>query len=152
AELAPQSRTEPEVFELVAKGRHLWQLRNTRDLNEAVAALERAVTIDPAYAPARAELASAIWFSALYGTADRQLARERAEAEISRTLELDSRNAQAWAIRGLIRSQSVDRAATIAAYERALTYNPNDANTMVWLSQELTMAGLHNESRTWLEE
>ena len=149
---APQQRTELGVFELVAEGRHLWQLRNPRDIAEAVRLLERAIAIDPDYAPARAELAAAVWFNALYGALDRVEAQRRAEAEIAKTLELDPNNAQAWSIRGLIFSQSIDRASTIAAYERALELNPSDANTLVWLSQELTMAGLHNESRKHIEE
>ncbi|MEX0900801.1 MAG: tetratricopeptide repeat protein [Gammaproteobacteria bacterium] len=150
--LARQHRTSSEVFELVAKGRDLWQQRNPLDLAEAVRALERAVELDPDYAPARSEFAAAIWFSSLYGGVDEATARPRAEAQIEHALRLDPKNAQAWSIRGLILSRGSQPAATIAAYERALELNPNDANTMIWLAQELVAAGLFNDSRRRIEQ
>lgn len=147
-----QHRTSSEVFELVAMGRDLWQQRNPSDLAEAVRALERAVELDPDYALARSELAAAIWFSSLYGNLETTDARPRAEAEIAHALRLDPRNAQAWSIRGLILSQGNQPSATIAAYERALELNPNDANTMIWLAQQLAAAGLYNDSRRRIEQ
>lgn len=149
---ARQHRTSGEVFELVSKGRDLWQQRNPLDLAEAVRALERAVELDPEYALARSELAAAIWFSTLYSDLDNATARQRAEAEIEHALRLDPRNAQAWSIRGLILSQGNQPSATIAAYERALELNPSDANTMIWLAQQLAAAGLYNDSRRRIEQ
>ena len=67
-------------------------------------------------------------------------------------MRLDPTNAQAWSIRGLILSQSNKTSATVAAYERALELNPNDANTMVWLSQQLATSGLYNDSRRRIEQ
>lgn len=149
---ARHHRTSSEVFELVSKGRDLWQQRNPSDIAQAVEALERAVELDPDYALARSELAAATWFSHLYGNLDRAEAQARTEAQIEQALRLDPRNAQAWSIRGLMLSQSNKASATVAAYERALELNPNDANTMVWLSQQLATSGLYNDSRRRIEQ
>lgn len=145
---AAQARTSPEVFELVAKGRHLWQQRNPADTAAAVAALKRAVELDPEYAPGWAELTAAHWFEHLYGNADRSAAREAALAAADKALALDDSLSQPWGVRGLIADTPAE---AIAAYERALELNPNNANAMAWLSLSLREAGLHNEGRRMIE-
>ncbi len=148
---APQDSTEPEVYALFLKGRELWQRRNPSDLEEAVSALERAVELDPDYLPARAELIAALWFSHLYGDLDGEVARERVDTGIKTVLEKDPTHAQTWSIRGLRRQSEGQSEEAIAAFERSLELNPNDARVMVWLAQELEMAGAYNDSRQWIE-
>ncbi len=146
-----QERTTAEVFELVAKGRHLWQQRNPDDTAEAVCSLQRAVMLDPEYAQAWSELGAATWFNHLYGQAERADARTAALAAADRALALDDTLAQPWGVRGLIAGNDGDLPGSIDGHRRAVELNPNYSNAMAWLSQSLRTAGLLTEGAAMIE-
>lgn len=120
-------RTTVEVHDLYVQGRELWQRREPTPVRAAVGLLERAVELDPDYGPAHSELATALWFAA------GNEVRKRALWHISRALELDSGDAQAHAIRGLMMFNEGYPIEARPHLERALSLRPGDANVLTWL-------------------
>jgi len=57
ADLAGERRLAPEVYESYLRGRHAWQQRTPDDLRQGIEHYERAIAIDPTYAPAYAGVA-----------------------------------------------------------------------------------------------
>ena len=132
------ARTSTEAYDLYLKGRELWQRRETATTVEAVALLEQAVALDPEFAPARSELATALYFTP--GARLEKL--PRIEAEIERALALDAEDAQAHAIRGLLLLDEGRLADSRLALERALALRPNDVNILNWLAGSYSSAGM----------
>ena len=132
------ARTSTEAYDLYLKGRELWQRRETATVVEAVALLEQAVALDPEFAPARSELATALYFTP--GARLEKL--PRIEAEIERALALDAEDAQAHAIRGLLLLDEGRLADSRLALERALALRPNDVNILNWLAGSYSSAGM----------
>ena len=132
------ARTSTEAYDLYLKGRELWQRGETAATIEAVALLEQAVAQDPDFAPARSELATALYFAP--GARLEKL--PRIQAEIERALELDPDDAQAHAIRGRLLSDEGRLADSRVALERALALRPNDTNILGWLAGSYFQAGM----------
>jgi TolB-like protein/tetratricopeptide (TPR) repeat protein len=132
------ARTSTEAYDLYLKGRELWQRRERATIIEAVALLEQAVALDPEFAPARSELATALYLA----PGPRLEKLPRIEAEIAQALALDPEDAQAHAIRGLLLLDEGRLADSRAALERALALRPNDVNILAWLAGSYSTAGM----------
>jgi TolB-like protein/Tfp pilus assembly protein PilF len=117
----------PEAYDLYLRGRfHL--NRQTRDDNEAaIMALERAVTIDPNFAAAYAELAQAyVWKLFLFAPGERQW-EEKAFVAAEKALALDPDLAAAHLARGRLLWTPANRfphEKAIREYRRALELDP----------------------------
>jgi eukaryotic-like serine/threonine-protein kinase len=131
-------RTSAEAYDLYLQGRELWQRREGATTLQAVSLLEQAVALDPEFAPARSELATALYFAP--GTRLEKL--PRIEAEIDRALALDPEDAQAHAIRGQLLFVEGRLADSRVALERALALRPNDVNILLWLADSYESVGL----------
>jgi len=123
--------TDPEAYALFLQGRQLGRQRTAEALQDAVAVLKHAVTIDPAYAPVWGELARV--YSTQVGSGllpideGYELAREAAD----RALSIDPEYAPAIAHLGLIAmAHDNDLAAAAEYYERALALAPTDTDIM----------------------
>lgn len=132
------ARTSTEAYDLYLKGREQWQRRERATTIEAVALLEQAVALDPEFAPARSELATALYLA----PGARLETLPRIEAEIERALALDPDDAQAHAIRGLLLLNEGQLADSRVALERALVLRPNDVNILGWLANSYGSAGM----------
>lgn len=88
--------TDPQVFSLYLKARYLNNLKGRENWENAVAALQEAIAIDPGYAPAWSELSTTYRFQSNSNLRDpaegMRLAREAAE----KALALDDYLASAW--------------------------------------------------------
>jgi TolB-like protein len=132
------ARTSTEAYDLYLKGRELWQRRESATVVQAVQLLEQAAALDPEFAPARSELATALYLAP--GARLEKL--PRIEAEIERALALDPDDAQAHAIRGLLLLNEGRLADSRVALERALALRPNDVNILGWLASSYGSAGM----------
>ena len=132
------ARTSTEAYDLYLKGRELWQRGETAATIEAIALLEQAVALDPEFAPARSELATALYFA----PGPRLEKLPRIQAEIERTLVLNPDDAQAHAIRGRLLLDEGWLADSRIALERALELRPNDVNILGWLASSYFEAGM----------
>lgn len=119
---------QPEAYDCYLRGRFYAQSQNRDDNETAIASLEHAVAISPAFASAYAELAQAYtWKLFLFEPQERQW-EEKAFVAIEKALSLDPRLAVAYLARGRLLwtpANHFAHARAIREYRQALALNPN---------------------------
>jgi TolB-like protein/Tfp pilus assembly protein PilF len=140
----------PEVYEQYLIGREVLGGASPELLRKAIAAYERALELEPGYAPAWAGLAVATyWYgNTLDRRADVDAQKRKAHAAADRAIALDPQLADGYTARALVASTFSERRADLAAdLERALALNPGRAEThlaiAVWV---LEPEGRHDEA------
>lgn len=94
-------RTDPDVFNLYLQGRQYGRLRTAEGFEQGLAALQKAVEIDPDYAPAWAEMGLIQLTYAFLNNADEDF--ELARATLEKALSVDPDLPEAWAnLAGLV--------------------------------------------------
>ena len=110
------------------EGRRLWNRRTEPALRGAIAAFERAVRLDPRFAPAYAGLADAHLMMGDYRYVAPRSAYPLARAAAERALRLDPQLGQAHASLGWVRClYDWDEAGARRAFERALALDGDNA-------------------------
>lgn len=139
-----------EAHDAVLMGRHLVARRTLEDVQAAMGEFEKAIAIEPDYALAHAELATAIrLFWNLGGDIGRLEAIKRAKAHAEEALELDPGLAEAWAAAAWVQDTVEGR---IEFNRKAIDANPSYAYAYVWLGRDLYYAGRYKESFEALEK
>jgi TolB-like protein/DNA-binding winged helix-turn-helix (wHTH) protein/lipopolysaccharide biosynthesis regulator YciM len=118
----------PAAYEAYLRGRFYLNQQKKDENLAAIAALERAVTLDPAFAAAHAELAQAyVWKLFLFDPNEKSL-EEKAFAAAEQALTLDPNLAAAYLARGRLLwtpANHFPHERAIREYRRALELNPN---------------------------
>jgi TolB-like protein/DNA-binding winged helix-turn-helix (wHTH) protein/thioredoxin-like negative regulator of GroEL len=91
---SPQPR-DPRVYEHFFRARFFFQRRGPLDLDYAKDSYERAIRIDPAFAPAWAGLAGVHWISMSTKVTPLDVGREKVRVAAQRALQLDPNLAEA---------------------------------------------------------
>jgi adenylate cyclase len=144
-ELAKASTKPPssmEAYDLVLRGRDLFARVNRSANSQARALFERAIALDPSYAPAYIGLGRVELNGVMQGwTADPEAALQRAEALGQKAIALDSTSAGAHALLGstYIRYADYDRA--LDEMRRAVELNNSDPNAYAGLGTALLWSG-----------
>jgi TolB-like protein len=130
------TRTSTEAFELYLLAKQRMYERMQLPLEAAVGLLDRAIAIDPQYAPAYAQrgIAALLLAENAYGTTPKAQAETQAKLFLDQALRLDPELAEAWAGLGLYhygRPGEVNPG--IEALEKALALNPNLIDAGNWL-------------------
>jgi TolB-like protein/DNA-binding winged helix-turn-helix (wHTH) protein/Flp pilus assembly protein TadD len=128
--LARQRRTSPEAYRAYLDGRYFWDARTAEAARRARRAFEKAIRLDPEYAPAYAGLADTL--NALHEVDD---GGDRARQVAERAIALDDTVAEAYAARGntsLFTDWKVDEAER--DFRRALELNPSYATARQWFA------------------
>jgi TolB-like protein/Tfp pilus assembly protein PilF len=165
---APKSReTSPEVYQLYLEGQHVRRQVSAPTLPQAINLLKQAVALDPAYAPAWAELAYAYMWEAGIGATPIDEAFALADQAIERALEADPGYSRAYFVKGA--SQMYNKFNFKAAYEgyqHALELEPGNAfllgqnatalraigrmdRSIALFEQALALDPLMSEMRSW---
>jgi serine/threonine protein kinase/tetratricopeptide (TPR) repeat protein len=116
-----------EAFRLVLEAKHLVYKTYATAVSRAIALCERAIDIDPNYAPAYAELSTAFATQDMLSYAPASEARERARWAGERALELDETLAEAHLSLGMVRFYGWDFLGGETQMRRAVELNPNSA-------------------------
>lgn len=142
---------DPEVREACLKGRLFLESPTKEQTRKAIESFEQAIRKDPASAPAYAGLARA------YGAASNLLVRPSqampaAKAAALKALSLDSRLAEAYTARGLLRAAfDWDLPAAESDWRYALEIDPGEAQAHLYLGLGLLIQGRREEGVSEVE-
>jgi TolB-like protein len=139
-------RTSPEVYAQVLQARQLSHRRTAPDIEQAIELLTRAIDADPGYAAAHSELAAALNFKTMYGSASRENLKSRILEEVEKALALDPNDAAAYAVRSFYYEWPAEMDQSRADLERALELDPSNVEAMTWLANRLEEQGEYAES------
>jgi len=139
---------DPAVNEACLRGRHLWYQRTTESVTQGLQQFEKAVEIDPSYAPAHAGIAdSYIVDGGRYLGVAPNIAYSRARAAALRAVELDDNLAEAHtSLAAVMSDYDWDWEGADREYSRAIELNPNYATAHSWYAEHLSRMGRHDEA------
>jgi TolB-like protein/lipoprotein NlpI len=140
---AQETAFDLEAYDLYLRARTLIYTREVAALKEARALIDRALALDPDYAPALAA-SGELWLllaEGSYGDVPGAESNARAREVLERALELDPQLADAHAGMGLLFISLGDYAGAQAHLERALAINPSLTNANHWHRLSLSRSG-----------
>jgi DNA-binding winged helix-turn-helix (wHTH) protein/TolB-like protein/Flp pilus assembly protein TadD len=150
ARLSRQQAHHAEANLAYMRGRYFWGRRTREGLDRAVALLEHAVRLDPAFALGHAALADA--YVLLGGLRVESDTIPRAQAAARRALELDPALGEAHAALGLIAmNYDWDWAGAERAYQTAIRLSPQYATAHQWYGEYLGYMGRFDEALAEME-
>jgi TolB-like protein len=130
------ARTDSEAYDLYLLAKQRIYERAQLPLESATQMLDRAIEIDPSYAPAYAQrgIATMLLADDSYGDIPEAQAQSQAKLFLDQALRLDPALAEAWAGLGLYHDRRVTEAPqAIEALKKALAINPNLVDASNWL-------------------
>ena len=134
--VAATARTNSEAYDLYLLARQRIYERKRLSIEAAVELLDKALTIDPQYAPAYAQrgIATLLLSRRNYGEDSVAEAAVEARLYLDKALELDPDQAEAWAGLGLLYTNTPgEDLKAIEPLERALEINPSLIDASNWL-------------------
>ena len=142
--------TNPDAYNAYLLGQHQIKRRTKLDIEAAAGNFERALELDPDYAPAHAGLGLA-WYllsatSATYGTLQLNDALDKALPHLEKAMELDPELPEALGAYGLTLDARLRDEEALPYYEKALALNPSLTDVRNWYSQSLADLGRSEES------
>jgi TolB-like protein/Flp pilus assembly protein TadD len=154
--VASVARTDNETYELYLLARQRIHSRDPGEMNEAIAMLDRALEIDPIYAPALTQkaLVKYLMSDALgaYGETPFAEVMPVSMKLVEQALALDSGLAEAHAVKGLLLTSLARFDEAIDELSLSLELNPTMSDAATWLSNALGSADQWAEAREPLEE
>lgn len=115
-----------DALENYFRGRERMAKRTTMAIDEAIAYLNTAIEMDPAFALAYVALARAIELKYFYAGSSYEDDLPRARKLVTRALELDGESGEAYAQLASL-DTGIDNVAAEAAFRRAIELNPGNA-------------------------
>jgi TolB-like protein/Tfp pilus assembly protein PilF len=141
----------PEVYESYLKGRFAFEKSNSRaDIEESMVYFERAIKMDPTFAPAYVGLATAsneLGTVFMGGRPDQT--RPKVIGAARKALELEPDLAEAYVLLANVHQEQWHWADAEAEYKRALELNPNDADAHALFAMWLLCQGRTDEAVAW---
>jgi TolB-like protein len=124
---APKSqRLNEEAYTLVLQARYLWYRRAPGDEEQSLELYQRAVEIDPGFAPAWTGLSVAYAVAYQKNRMDREEGLSKARAAAEKALEIDPDYAEAHIRMGQALARASDVGGMLAEYQKAFEINPNN--------------------------
>ena len=137
-------RTNPVVYDLYLRAKQRIYTRNSAEITKAISELDKAIQLDPEYAPALAQrgVATMLMSEQDYGDIPRDEANRRGKRYVDRALSLDENLAEGLAALGLYYFNEPGGAElAIEPLTRALSINPNLIDASNWLFGALQGVG-----------
>ena len=154
--VATVARTDNETYELYLLARQRIHSRDPGAMSEAMVMLDRALEIDPIYAPALTQKALVNYLMSdtlgAYGEIPFAEAMPVSQRLIEQALALDDGLAEAHAVKGLLLYSVARFDEAVDSLTLALDLNPTMSDAANWLSNTLTTTGRWAEARVYLEE
>ena len=145
-----------EAYNLFLLAQHQVQQRTKTDIESAIPNYERALELDPNYAPAHAGIGLA-WYLLMssggtYGTLSQEESLGRAMPHIEKALQLDGELPEALGVMGLTLDARERYEEAVPYYEKALALNPSLTDVRNWYSQTLSDLGEQDASLAQMEK
>ena len=137
-------RTNPVVYDLYLRAKQRIYTRKGSEITIAMSELDKAIQLDPEYAPAFAQrgIAAMMMSDQQYGDIPDDEANRRGKRFVDRALSLDENLAEGWAALGLNYSNTPAEAEyAIDHLTKALSINPNLIDAANWLQIALKAVG-----------
>jgi TolB-like protein len=150
-----QARVQPAAYDAYLKARYNLHQMKPAALTRSIEDFERAIQMDPNYAPAYAGLASAHALLAIapFDCLPPHEAMPKAEAAARKSLELDSSFAEAHTALALVNHHYHWKwKEAEAGYEEAIELNPDHADTHLWYSWMLLALGRRDHAFDEIEQ
>jgi TolB-like protein/DNA-binding winged helix-turn-helix (wHTH) protein/Tfp pilus assembly protein PilF len=143
-----ESRTvNPNAYGLYLKGRYFFYQYTSEGWLRAIEYFNRALELDPEFAPAYAGLADVYLVAGAYGSIPTQEALTRGKSAAQKALQLDDNLARAhYALATAYTWYDWDWANAEKEFQRGLALNPNDALGRNWHGGYLSVQGRHEEA------
>jgi eukaryotic-like serine/threonine-protein kinase len=141
-------KVNPDSYDAYLRGRYFWNKRDEPNLRKAIELFQRALDLDPLYAPAYSGIADSYFYLGYsFGRMDPNDAMPRAKAAALRALELDPHLADAHCSLGLVQAfYDWDWRAAESSYRRAIDLNPSLGTPRHFYSVLLSAFRRHDES------
>jgi len=155
SQVVESQRTSSEAYDLYLLAKQRMYERTQLPLESAAELLDRAIAIDPDYAPAWAQRAIVVNLldEVQYGTIPHAQAITLAKQYTDKALELDPELAEGWAAMGLYyQDRPGGTEQSMEALEKALSINPGMINAANWLSAVYMNLGQPAKSIALLED
>jgi TolB-like protein len=122
-----QMKTDPEVYNAYLLGNHFYNLHTNENLEKAVGYYQKALSIDPSYAPAWVGLSKTHSHQGDAGFVSTDESYRKARQEVEKALELDQNLAIAHSQMGWVKSTyDWDWSGADESYKRALELEPGN--------------------------
>jgi eukaryotic-like serine/threonine-protein kinase len=145
--LAGAPRVNPEAHDAYLRGRYYWDKGTPEDLKKSFDYFEQALEKDPRYAPAYVGIAEYYSYLPFFTNSTPDEAFPKAKAAVAKALELDDTLAAAHAAQAYIKIYyDWDWAAGEREFRRALSLDPNDADSHHMYSRFLASMGRIDEA------
>jgi len=153
------TRTNSEAYEFYLLAKQRMYERTGPTIQSAADLLDRAIAVDPEYAPAYAQRGiAAILLSegeGSYGNIPKEQSQSQSKLYIDKALQLDPMLAEGWAGLGLYYENmpgATGGEKSIESLEKALSINPNLIDASNWLHNMLQYLGKPSEARIVMME
>jgi TolB-like protein/Tfp pilus assembly protein PilF len=137
----------PEVYELYLKGRYLCDNWSPQEMQQGVALLQKALSLDPQHAASHAKLSLCLQDSAFFEYLKPLDIDSQARLAAQTAVQLDDRLAEAHvALGGVNYYLGFDADSGEKEYLRALELNPNSIDTLLHLAWLYSQTGRFDEA------
>ena len=145
--LTKENTVSPDAYEDYLKGAFFFGKETDEGFAKASEYYQKAVDLDPGFAPAYIGLAETYGFMAYSRRADPVEAWNKSEAFLAKALELDPNSSLAHTLMGMVKFQyRCDRAGAEKELQRALDLNPGDMKAVDYRSYYLLGTGRVDEA------
>ena len=145
-----QAAANTDAYNSYLLGQHLVRQRTEPSIEASLTHFERALELDPDYAPAHASLALASYLltdsDQTYGTLTLEETLSVAQPHIEKALAIDPELADAQAVNGLLLYAQQKHEESVAYFDEALRLNPSHNDVRSWYSSALENLGRHAEA------
>lgn len=142
-----------DAYQLHLKGRYRWGQRSAAGLKAAIASFQKALRLDPEYAPAYSGLANCYVFLPMLATGRMREFMPKARAAAISALEIDDTLAEARSSLAFVRwHYEWDWASAEREFRRILKFLPSDTLTRQWYALLLAEQGRASEAREHMKQ
>jgi serine/threonine protein kinase/tetratricopeptide (TPR) repeat protein len=136
-----------EAYNIYLKGKYYWYQFSEYGYNKGIEYFEKAIDLDPQFAPAYASIADCYAFLAWYYYIDPAEAFTKAKEAASTALKMDDQLAEAHSVMALVKMVfDKDWQEAEKEFKRALTLNPGYSEAHIFYSIYLAARKRHEES------